>query len=77
MMSPTQAWTTIAVGVLAYDLACDDGCTLSEQVDSWLTTHPVTTRAAILVLAAHLANALPPRVDPVHVVFVALRRIRR
>lgn len=77
MMSANRAWATIGVAVLAYDLACDDGCTLSEQVDAWLTTHPVTTRAAIVVLAAHLANALPPRVDIIHLGFVALRRIRR
>lgn len=67
------AWVVLGVGVVSYDVLCAEGFTLSERVDEWLTTHPVTTRVVVLTLALHLINALPPRVDPVHLAFTSLR----
>lgn len=76
MKRSKKVWLTIGGIVLAHNLTADDGDTLSEAVDSWLTTHPVITRAAITVLALHLANGIQARYDVVHLVFTAARRRR-
>ena len=72
-----KAWLAIAAIVLAHNLTAEDGDTLSEAVDEWLLTHPLLTRAAIAVLALHLANAVSNNADPVHWVFVRVRARRR
>lgn len=80
MKSSDYAWMTLGAGVLGYDILCGEGLTLSERVDDWLTTHPVATRAAVIILAAHLINAVPERVDIVHQGFIVLRlatKVRR
>jgi hypothetical protein len=77
MTSTDRAWVTLGLGVIGWNLMCEEGCTFSERMDEWLTAHPVATRAGVLVLTAHLINAVPNRLDPVHWGFVALRRIRR
>lgn len=59
-----RAWAGIAVGVLAYELACPDGELLSEGVDRALERHRIATTMAIGVTALHLLNMLPERIDP-------------
>ena len=76
-MSPAaKAWTVLAVGVAAWDIAAPTGQTLSEQCDRWLATHPWLTRILIAAVALHLSNAIPPRTDPLHLAF-GVRRYRR
>lgn len=69
-----KAWAALGLGILAYEGLCPDGELLSEQCDRWLESYPVSTRAAIAVVALHLANGLPDRFDLVHWVGVGLRR---
>ena len=62
------AWGTLAAGVIAYDVLCPKGETLSEAVDSALE-HPIKRIAAlggIAITACHLANLLPQQIDPFH-----------
>lgn len=73
MTPAAKAWLWLAGGVVAYELACQPGELLSEQVDRWLLSHPVLTRTAIAVVALHLGNALPSRADPIHALFVLAR----
>ena len=73
-MSAKQAWGVIAAGVLAYELACNDGELLSEGVDDWVTSRPMLTRTVIAALALHLGNAVPPRFDPVSMGFHGIRK---
>lgn len=68
-----QAWIALAVLVVGYEIMAAPGELLSEAVDRFLARHPVLTRAAIITVALHLANALPDRVDPIHLLAVALR----
>jgi hypothetical protein len=62
----TIAWTAIALEVVAYDLFCPKGETLSEGIDRWLINKRAATIGAIGVTALHLLNAFPERIDPLH-----------
>ena len=62
----TRAWLALAAGVTAFDVLSPPGETMSERVDDWIEDHKALTYAAIGVTALHLANLLPPRVDPFH-----------
>ena len=62
----TRAWLALAAGVAAFDVLSPQGETMSERVDDWLLEHKALTYTAIGVTALHLANLLPPRVDPFH-----------
>jgi len=73
-MNAKQAWGVIAAGVLAYELACNEGELLSEGVDDWVATKPILTRAVIAALALHLGNAVPTRFDPVSMGFHGIRK---
>ena len=44
-ISAKQAWGVIAAGVLAYELACNEGELLSEGVDDWVATKPILARS--------------------------------
>lgn len=71
-----QAWLALGVIIVGYEILAADGQLLSEAVDRALEKHPVLVRAAVLLLAGHLINALPNKVDPIHLLAVALRRRR-
>lgn len=62
----TVAWASIGAGILAYDMMCKKGETLSERVDDWLIKYPRTTYAAVGAVALHLLNLLPNNADPIH-----------
>jgi Ca2+/Na+ antiporter len=60
------AWGALIGGIVAWDLLCENGETLSERVDAGLNNHPVATRLAIGMTALHLMNVLPPQIDLIH-----------
>lgn len=62
------AWGVLAAGVVAYDVFCPPGETLSEGVDRALERErgKIFALGTIAITAAHLANLLPERVDPFH-----------
>lgn len=70
------AWTGLAAGVITYNTLTKDGQMLSEQADRWIEKHPLFTRMAVAVLAAHVANVAPRRLDLVHLFFTLSRRLR-
>ncbi len=61
-----HAWLFVLASVVGYEALAVDGELMSETIDKLLVTHPVLTRALIVVVAAHLINLLPQRFDPVH-----------
>ena len=54
-----HAWAVLAVGVIGYEVACDDEELLSVAVDRWLISHPFITRTAIAAVSLHLLNLMP------------------
>ena len=62
------AWGVLGAGVIAYDILCPPGETLSEGVDRALEHEKYKRVAlgAIAITAAHLANLIPQNVDPFH-----------
>jgi hypothetical protein len=77
MMPSDRAWITLGFGVLAWDVTCKDGDTLSEAADRYLLRHPWLVRCVAFAVAAHLSNAVPDRYDVVHRLFLLFRRCRR
>lgn len=73
------AWGALTAGVVAYDVLCPPGETLSEGVDRALELERgrVLALGAIAITAAHLANLLPERVDPFHRATNLKRRTKR
>ena len=61
-----KMWTVIGVSVVAYDLKCKPGQTLSEGVDRGLEKRPIATTLAVGITCCHLLNILPQRIDPFH-----------
>lgn len=62
----TKAWGALVMGVIAYDLLCKEGETLSEGMDHFIEKHPVISLGAIAVTAGHLSNIIPEQYDPIH-----------
>lgn len=66
----TKEWALVALAsaVIAYDLLCPKGQTISEGVDRLLEKYPVATRLAGAVIVGHLANIIPnpDKYDPIH-----------
>jgi hypothetical protein len=77
MRSANKAWLCIGFGVVLHNMmAAGRGQEmLSEAVDRWLGDHPVLTRGCVALVSLHLVNALPSRLDPCHLVFVAGGRL--
>jgi hypothetical protein len=71
------AWLTLGTGVIVYDVLCTEGDTMSEAADRYMLRHPWLVRAVAFVLAAHVCNLVPNRLDAVHGMFVAIRRVSR
>ena len=72
-MQGDRAWVILGCGVVAYELVAADEELLSEAADRWMVRHPWLVRAVAFLLAAHVANAIQPRYDPVHRLFVVTR----
>jgi len=54
-----HAWAVLALGIISYEIACDEEELLSVAVDRWLLSHPLITRTAIVAVSLHLLNLLP------------------
>jgi len=71
------AWGVLGAGVVAYDVLCPKGQTLSETVDRVLE-NPRTRYVAYAVgavVASHLFNFLPDSIDPIHKTWEALENL--
>ena len=77
MKPADRAWIALGVGVIAYDVTCPPGETLSEGVDRYLVSHRRLVYATTLTLVIHLCNLCSPAIDPVHWGFVGMRKLRR
>lgn len=73
-MTPARGWVLIALFVITFNTLTRKGQTLSEQMDVWILKHPVLVRAGIAVVALHVANGIPARLDPIHRIFTLLGR---
>lgn len=60
------AWSALATGVLAYEVAARPGELLSEGMDRYRAHHPVVAASIIIYLALHLLRLWPSRIDPLH-----------
>lgn len=72
-MRAAHVWRGIAAAVIVHNVTAREGDTLSECMDGWIARHPVLWRAVIVAVAVHVGNVVPPRLDPVHWLFVAAR----
>ncbi|WP_133165002.1 DUF7427 family protein [Mycolicibacter virginiensis] len=61
-----RAWLAVAAGVLAWDVACPAGQTLSAGAARYHQQRPWLTRGVVLYLAAHLLGVWPSRGDPLN-----------
>ena len=73
-LTAQNGWLAVGSLILAFELACPRGCTLSEGVDLWIEKHPVRTRLLVLLVAGHLINAIPPRYDVIHQLALLVKR---
>lgn len=72
------AWGALVTGIVAYDVLCPAGETLSEGVDRALEHDKgkIIALGIIGITAAHLANLLPERIDPFHRATLLKRAVR-
>lgn len=71
-----KAWIVLGAGVLAWDISCSDGDTLSEACDRYMLRHPWLVRGLSFALAAHVCNLVKPSCDPIHWAFRLTRLVR-
>ena len=77
-MTPAdRAWICIGLGVLGWDICCEEGGTLSEAADRWMLHHPWMVRSVAFAIAGHVCNLYPQKLDAIHWLFVLSRRWRR
>jgi hypothetical protein len=69
----TAAWLTVGAFVLAYDIWCPEGQTLSEGFDKLVDRHPLIASAGALAVTGHLLNWWKPKDDPIHKLVEAFR----
>jgi hypothetical protein len=50
---------------------------MSETADAYMLSRPWLVRAIAFAVAAHVANAIPSQVDPIHGLFALSRKWRR
>lgn len=72
MRSGDKAWVVLGVGVIAWEIWGDE--LLSEAADRWMLRHPWKVRIAAFLVAGHVCNALPSRLDPIHWLFASKTR---
>jgi len=61
-----RAIVALVLAIAAYEIAAPEGELISHAVDRLLEKHRVATTFAVCYTAAHLINALPPRLDLYH-----------
>ena len=64
----TKERAVLGIGalVLAHDVLCREGETISEWFDEALENHKALTLAAGAAVVGHVFNLLPPKLDPIH-----------
>ncbi|TDK85742.1 hypothetical protein EI067_30740 [Mycobacterium paragordonae] len=79
MKRSAKVWLAIGGIALAHNFTAEEGDTLSECMDGWLTPDRRVrwiTEVGLLVLYCHLSNRIKPDYDPVHLAFTVARRRR-
>lgn len=61
-----KAWVALTLGIILYEMFAPPQQLLSEAIDRLLLRHPVLVRVGIMLVALHLINALPTKLDPIH-----------
>lgn len=69
MLTAKRGWTLLVAGIVLYEALCIEDELLSRGFDRLLERHPVWPRLAVILIAAHLVNFIPERVDPVAKLF--------
>lgn len=69
-------WLGLAVYVVLFDFTAPDGETLSEACDRYLLSRPTLTKVAVTVVARHLLNDIDERIDPIALLFGAVKSFR-
>lgn len=59
-------WAAVVSVIAAYELVAPEGQLLSEGIDRALIRWPIATRITVAVVALHLLNLIPARIDPLH-----------
>lgn len=77
MRPAAKAITALLGGVVAYNIACEDGETISECCDDILSKYPIVGNLVMLAIYLHVANKVPPPLDPIHGLFLAARWTRQ
>lgn len=67
-----RGWLIVAAIVVAVEVTAEEGELLSDAADRY---NPWATRIVAGLVAAHVANVIPARYDPIHRAFLALRRL--
>lgn len=68
------AWSTLAAGVLVYELTAPAGELLSEAMDRYRSRHPAVVGITVVYVAAHLLRIWPKRIDPLHQFAIRIRK---
>lgn len=70
----TKAWIGLGIYLTIVETLAPKGETLSEAVDTWIEKHPgkAIWYTGVFLVAGHLLNLLPPRIDPIHRCFISL-----
>lgn len=77
MITPVHiGWFATVSVVVAYEIVAPEGMLLSEGMDRALVSHPIATRLVVAVVAMHLLNLLPERIDPLHRLAAARKPLR-
>jgi hypothetical protein len=66
MRTSDRAWVVLAAAIVTYEVVAQPEELMSEAVDRYLESRPWLTRLAVVVVSAHLLNAIPLRFDPLH-----------
>lgn len=79
-LTAANGWKALAAAVVVYEAICVEEELLSRGFDRLLERHPVFPRLVVLIVAFHLINWIPERVDPfraaVHVTRIGGRNER-
>lgn len=76
MKPADRGWIAIAAFVLVFNMAAEDGETLSEGADRYMLSHRWLTRGVAGALVCHVCNVVPPKYDFIHWAFLFARRWR-
>ncbi|MGW5519122.1 DUF7427 family protein [Nocardia africana] len=60
----SHAWVALAAAITLYEIAAPIDELMTSACHRALAKHPLATRAAILITAAHLLALIPARIDP-------------